>query len=266
MPELPEVETIVQGLNLVLPGLQVSQVQVLRSSVVKTPDLAARLQGQVFKTVTRRAKYLLFELSQGWLLAHLGMSGKFIFETSPTPVKPHDRVLFELSKGSRLIFNEIRCFGFLEWLVAPQASPRLAKLGPDALRGEQSAQALKEQARGVKRSIKEWLMDQAVIAGIGNIYACEILFSAQVLPTRASQGITLAEWKRILAETQRILQLAVQHNGTSISDYRRVDDKTGEFQNFLQVYGKEGQPCPRCGKPIRKIVQGGRGTWFCCKG
>ena len=109
-------------------------------------------------------------------------------------------------------------------------------------------------------------MDQAVIAGIGNIYACEILFSAQVLPTRASQGITLAEWKRILAETQRILQLAVQHNGTSISDYRRVDDKTGEFQNFLQVYGKEGQPCPRCGKPIRKIVQGGRGTWFCCKG
>ncbi len=266
MPELPEVETICRELRQVLPGQVIAQVEVLRPSVVRKDHGAfvQSLTGCSFQQVERKAKYLLFHLSQGAMLAHLGMSGKFVYDAHPQAFKAHDRVIFHLSNGANLIFSEIRCFGFVEFITNAENHPRLRRLGPDALSAPPSALEMKARAKKTRKSIKEFIMDQRTLAGLGNIYACEILFGARLNPTKQAGRLTSADWERFLSETKRILNLALKHNGTSISDYRRVDDKQGEFQNFLQVYGKEGQPCPRCGKGIKKIAQGGRGTWFCC--
>jgi len=249
-----------------LEGKRIERVEIHRASVVKnSPDqFIQATQGQLIRLIERRAKYILIHLERGGILGHLGMSGKFILDFKLKPIHSHDRVIFTLEDQSRLIFSEIRCFGFLEYLEDLATSERLERLGPDGLIDEIDPLAMRRRARGSRRNIKEWIMDQAVIAGIGNIYANEILFAAQVKPTRQAGRISKAEWERILKETKGILELALIHNGTSISDYRRVDDKTGEFQGFLQVYGKEGQPCPRCGRPIKKITQGGRSSWYCC--
>ncbi|OGG95465.1 MAG: DNA-formamidopyrimidine glycosylase [Candidatus Lambdaproteobacteria bacterium RIFOXYD12_FULL_49_8] len=264
MPELPEVETLRRELSQALVGFCIKKVTVNRASVVKgAPDSLKALNGRAFGPVLRRAKYLLFTFGEGpTLLAHLGMSGKFIVDQNQTHQGPHDRVVFDLDQGRRLIFCEMRCFGFLELAEKVERHPRLSKLGKDPLE-TLNPNWLKAQWQGRKKPVKSLLLDQNILAGIGNIYASEILFAAQIHPQTPGGDLGLKQLSRLLKETKRILELALVHNGTSISDYRRVDDKTGEFQDFLQVYGQAEAPCPVCGAPIQRLVQSGRSSFFC---
>lgn len=266
MPELPEVETIRAELAEELPGRRIEEVQVHRASVVKgEPRAFARaLEGRLFERFERLGKFLLLGLDRGpELLGHLGMSGKFILAPPQAPRQPHDRVRFRLDDRRWLIFSELRCFGYLELVPRREAHPSLARLGCDALNDPPTPAELKAAWGSTNRAIKTLLLEQRPLAGIGNIYAAEILFAARVHPETPGRRLGLKRLARLLEETARILGLALEHNGTSISDYRRVDDKTGQFQNFLQVYGKENQPCPSCGGPVKRKVQAQRSSFFC---
>jgi len=266
MPELPEVETIRRELSQALVGEQIYSVEVHRPSVVHEDptDFSRDLEGCFFQQVDRKGKYLIFQFSQGpAMLAHLGMSGKFILDrTSDPTLQTHDRVVFTL-KDQRLVFSESRCFGFLERTQDVANHPRIKRLGFDGLDPNLKPHDLKQAWGKSNRSIKTLLLQQSPIAGIGNIYAAEILFGAKLHPETLGKNLGDQALTKLIDETRRILSLALEHNGTSISDYRRVDDKTGEFQNFLQVYGKTGQPCPVCAKPISRSVQAQRSSFFC---
>jgi len=266
MPELPEVETIRRELSSELVGQQIKSVQVHRPSVVHEDPVSFShsLANRSFKQVQRKGKYLIFGFDQGPdMLAHLGMSGKFILDSSDSPeLQPHDRVVFTTHQG-RLVFSDSRCFGFLQRAKDMENHPRLARLGVDGLDPRLSATDLKKSWGKSSRDIKTLMLQQSPIAGIGNIYAAEILFAAKINPATPAKRLKLKDLQRLIGETHRILELALTHNGTSISDYRRVDDKTGEFQNFLQVYGKAGEPCPLCKQPIERLVQSQRSSFFC---
>ncbi|OGH02386.1 MAG: DNA-formamidopyrimidine glycosylase [Candidatus Lambdaproteobacteria bacterium RIFOXYC1_FULL_56_13] len=265
MPELPEVETVRRGLLAEVLGQKVLQVKVHRASVVRgAPKALCRaIEGQTLEGIDRAAKYLLFRFGPHSLLAHLGMSGKFVVTKAQEPLKPHDRVVFTLSDQRRLVFSELRCFGFLELLDPNVQHPRLAKLGVDALTAAIEPKALQAAWSHTKRPLKTLLLDQSPLAGIGNIYAAEILFAAKLSPLLAGNKLRPTQALRLLEETRRILGLALEANGTSISDFRRVDDKTGGFQEFLQVYGKTDQPCRTCGREIKRIIQAGRSSFYC---
>ncbi|MDT8447142.1 MAG: bifunctional DNA-formamidopyrimidine glycosylase/DNA-(apurinic or apyrimidinic site) lyase [bacterium] len=266
MPELPEVETIRRELNAELPGRRIEELQVHRTSVVhgKPQALVQGLTGRRFGPVERLGKYLLFSFDQGpELMAHLGMSGKFVLAPTDAERRVHDRVRFLLDQGRQLIFSELRCFGFLELLAEGRNHPRLNKLGQDAYSGSYDVKSLKEAWAESTRPIKTLLLEQSPLAGIGNIYAAEILFAAQIHPETPGRRLGPKRLARLITETKAILELALSHNGTSISDFRRVDDKTGGFQNFLKVYGKENQPCPTCGGAVKRIVTAQRSSFFC---
>lgn len=265
MPELPEVHTIAAALQQKIEGRRIDSVEILRDSVIKNPpeEFLLALQGRSIQGIERIAKYLLFRLDSGQMLAHLGMSGKFVLDENDHN-DPYARVIFHLDNASRLIFAEIRCFGFLEYLKAGQASPRLQGLGPDALI-QQDPETLKKRAQGRKTPIKNLLLDQHFLAGIGNIYAAEILFMAGIRPTRPTDKLGPKAWQGLSESIPAILNLALEHNGTTISDYRRVDEKKGEFQNFLKVYQRADQPCRVCKTPIKRIVQAARSSFYCPK-
>lgn len=265
MPELPEVETVRRGLEQEVLGQRVLKVTVHRASVVRGNPraLCKAVEGQTLERIERQAKYLLFHFGSASLLAHLGMSGKFVVTRAKEPLKPHDRVVFILEDQRRLVFSELRCFGFLELLGRDLNHPRLAKLGVDALSAPIEPRALQAAWAKTKRPLKTLLLDQNPLAGIGNIYASEILFAAKLSPLLAGNKLRPSQAVRLLEETRRILGLALEANGTSISDFRRVDDKTGGFQEFLQVYGKEDQPCRTCGRGIKRIIQAGRSSFYC---
>lgn len=266
MPELPEVETIRAELAQELAGRRIEEVQVHRASVVRgAPEaLSQTLTGRRFERFERLGKYLLLGFDAGpELMAHLGMSGKFVLAPSGAQRQVHDRVRMRLDDHRWLIFSELRCFGFLELVPRRSEQPRLLKLGRDALNDPPPASALKAAWGASNRAVKTLLLAQRPLAGIGNIYAAEILFAARIHPETPGRKLGPKRLARLLEETARILELALEHNGTSISDYRRVDDKTGGFQNFLNVYGKENQPCPSCGGPVKRKVQAQRSSFFC---
>ncbi len=269
MPELPEVETIKKELLPLVEGHTIDKVEVFRSGIIKGEGFISSLEGKKILKLRRVAKYLLFELDQGYLLAHLGMTGKFtksgLDPENNAAIQSHDRARFRLSSGQIITFSDIRCFGFLTYLDELKSYPRLQGLGPDALTDELSPKAFKDKAKGKAKRIRDFLLDQRIIAGVGNIYANEACFRAKIRPAKKAGSLTLNEWKSLLAQTQEIIKEALVHNGTSISDYKRVDDKSGDFQNFLQVYGKDKSPCPTCQTLIKREVYGGRSAFFCSK-
>lgn len=268
MPELPEVETIVRELNNHLPGKKILSIDVLRkSTIVRDIELFKNnLTGKVIKSIHRQGKYLLFECDKDcWMMAHLRMTGKFIFQNHSIGHHPHNRTVFQLSGKSHLIFNDVRCFGTLEFVSELKNHPKLKLLGWDPWDKKLTSKKLKEQLNKRKASIKSLLLNQSIIAGLGNIYAAEILFDACIRPDTTGANITVDQAKRIIKSMRFILSEALKYNGTSISDFRRVDDKQGTFQNFLKVYGKEKQPCIKCSSPIIRIIQNQRSTFYCEK-
>lgn len=267
MPELPEVETIVRELDAQLPGQQIEAVQVFRNTPLgrtSTTVFSQKLVGKKITSVKRRGKFILFHLApSGLLVGHLRMTGKFILAQAPKNPGKHHRVWFKLKGGSTLIYEDLRCLGTLEVLDNQAQSASLNRLGVEPLSPEFTAAWLKQALKNNRTPLKHWLMNQGNIAGLGNIYVSEILFRARLSPLKPAEKVRSKQAEGIHLHTLEVLKAALISNGTTISDFRRVDDKTGEFQNFLQVYGKEGSPCTACTKPIQRIVQQQRSTFYC---
>lgn len=273
MPELPEVETVVRGLAKCLPGLKIERVEVLHPRPLGGTSPQAFndfFAGRSFEKISRFGKYLWFMLdNKSSMVAHLRMTGKFIFQERQDYPHDHIRVIFFLSGGARLYFKDVRLFGTLKIYPPGAVILEWEKLGVDPVLEKLTAEYLLDKARGRKIPVKTFLLDQSVMAGLGNIYASEILFSARISPFIPVLKISRKQWERIVEFTEEILARAILHNGTSISDFRNVDDKTGEFQKMLMVYQRGGQICRVCGKTvIEKAVQGQRSTFYCplCQG
>ena len=267
MPELPEVETIVSSLHPLLKGKEFSAINILNKNTVKASKkvFANFLIAKKIQKVTRYGKYILFVLDNGCqLVTHLRMSGKFIYPSEEQKAK-HDRVNFVFTDKSKLVYSDVRCFGTMELLKKDESIKEIKKLGLDALDKKFNLEYLSKKLQNKNLSIKDFLLEQNQLAGIGNIYASEILFASGISPFKICNTISKKNTQKILENTQKILSLAVKHNGTSISDYRRVDDKKGEFQNFLKVYGRKDEVCSNCNSPIQKAKQRQRSTFYCAK-
>jgi formamidopyrimidine-DNA glycosylase len=286
MPELPEVETVRMGLSPAMEGARFKQVEV-RQRRLRWPlpkDFEKRLQGQKVEGLGRRAKYLLADLSSGdVLLMHLGMSGSMrlrrngqqvlgdprYFETAKD--EKHDHVVFHMSNGATITFNDPRRFGSMK--IVPRAKldsePLLRNLGPEPLGNEFDAAMLANACAGKKTSLKAALSDQRVVAGLGNIYVCEALFRARLSPKRQASTIADRNGKpndraRALVDAiKTVLHDAIKAGGSSLRDHRRADGTLGDFQHKFQVYDREGEPCPHCKGKIKRIVQTGRSTFYC---
>ncbi len=295
MPELPEVETVRRGLAPVLEGAEIERVE-LRRADLRFPfsrRFAARLKGLRITALRRRAKYLLAELDDGTvLLMHLGMSGSFRIERgrikaggrqSAQRVKSdplsyerqktaaHDHVVFHLTDGSRVVYNDPRRFGFM--LLIPRkefdAHPLLKNLGLEPTGNELSAEALAPRFAGRAAPLKAILGDQRVIAGLGNIYVCEALWRARLSPKRASGTVVRADGApserlvRLVEAVRAVIAEAIAAGGSSLRDYVQANGELGLFQHRFAVYDREGKPCPRRDGKIRRIVQSGRSTFYC---
>ena len=266
MPELPEVETTRRGIRPALAGRFVTGM-VLRERRLRWPiprGLPARLAGQRIRDVRRRAKYLLIELERGTLIAHLGMSGSLRILPADTPPLAHDHYDLVLDSGRCLRFNDPRRFGCLLWVTGdPERHRLLATLGPEPLGRGFDATYLAARARGRRVAVKQFLMDQRVVVGVGNIYASESLHRAGVDPRRAAGRVSRAKLERVVASVREVLRGAIQRGGTTLRDYVNADGVPGHFSVDLLVYERAGQPCRRCGSVIRQVVQGQRSTYFC---
>jgi len=266
MPELPEVETVRRGLADAVTGRRVTDVAIherrLRKPLAR--DFAAALTGRRIEQVHRRAKYLLLELDDGasWLV-HLGMTGTLVVLPADEPRRTHTHVVATLDDGRTLRFHDPRRFGLMRVGPADRLA-ELAVLGPEPLDGAFSADFLHATARRQRRAVKSLLMDQRVVAGLGNIYVNEILFGAGIRPTRKTSRVTRADAERIVAETGRVLAEAIALRGSSISDYRDERGEPGAFQNTFRVYERDGEPCHRCNDGvIRRRVIVGRSSFYC---
>ena len=267
MPELPEVETVRQGLSSWVAGQSVTQVKSFRSDL-RFPlpvDLSARLSGRVCRHIGRRGKYLLFDFGDVILVWHLGMTGQFHVLPVGAPQGRHEHLRIDLASGQSLRYRDMRRFGYLGLLQPGElvTHPWFASLGPEPLGPEFSAGYLNKVCQGRKAPIKNVLMDARVVVGVGNIYACESLYRATILPMRPASTLSAKEGAALVAEVQAVLEAAIAAGGSSISDFVQVDGKPGYFAHDFKVYGRAGQLCGRCGGMIERCVLAGRGTFYC---
>lgn len=254
MPELPEVETLCRQLNALLPGRRILAMALLDPLLGEVPDLA----GRIVEAVTRSGKWLQMRLTGGLTVTlHLRMSGRLRWQESDAPLPAYTRLWLAFPEGRLVLIDPRR---FATFAVGEKtAAPALA---PDPLNGL-SAKKLAAIARGRRLPVKAFLMDQRLIPGIGNIYASEILHEAGIAPDRPAQALSAAEWRAVARSAALVLTRAVDCRGTTMSDWRDLHGRPGSNQEHLRVYGRQKEPCPRCGVPIVRTVHGGRGTWFC---
>jgi formamidopyrimidine-DNA glycosylase len=283
MPELPEVETVRRGLAPVMEGKRFAKVEVRRGDL-RWPlpkGFAQKLNGKTVQGLGRRAKYLLADLSSGdVLLMHLGMSGSFRVGKDSAPgtyyherskSTAHDHIVFHMSNGATVTFNDPRRFGSMKLVSRARLEdePLLRSLGPEPLGNEFDAAMLAKACAGKKTSLKAALSDQRVVAGLGNIYVCEALFRARLSPKRIASTIADRNGKpnerakKLVDAIKAVLKDAIEAGGSSLRDHRRADGSLGDFQHNFQVYDREGEPCPCCKGKIKRIVQGGRSTFYC---
>jgi len=283
MPELPEVETVRRGLAPAMEGRRIVSVQVNRPDL-RFPfpeNFAQRLSGQTIVRLGRKAKFLTAELSSGEVLVmHLGMTGRFTvsggqpgaFHHKSGTDAAHDHVIMITdtdnkitAASSTITYNDPRRFGFMELWPAEQfqAYPRLMAMGPEPLTNRFSAAYLDEALKGKKAPIKAALLDQSVIAGLGNIYVCEALWRSKISPKRLSNSIPGLRAARLAPAINDVIAEAIEAGGSSISDFASASGELGYFQHRFAVYDREGEPCRACGTPIRRLVQSGRSTFYC---
>ncbi|HVZ00328.1 MAG TPA: bifunctional DNA-formamidopyrimidine glycosylase/DNA-(apurinic or apyrimidinic site) lyase [Dongiaceae bacterium] len=268
MPELPEVETVARGLAKRLEGRKLAKVETRRGDL-RWPfpkGFAKRLTGRRVVKVRRRAKYIVAELDDGnALLAHLGMSGRMLLSKGRPALEAHDHVIIETDDGWVLRFNDARRFGMMD-IVATDALERhklIRGIGPEPLGNDFSGPVLAAALKGKKTSIKAAILDQKVVAGVGNIYASEALYRARISPKRMAYTVQGDRAEKLAAAIKAVLNEAVAAGGSSLRDYVQADGELGYFQHKWRVYEKEGRDCPHCGGKIRRIVQGGRSTFYC---
>ncbi len=278
MPELPEVETVRRGLAPMMEGAVIAQADVNRPDLrwPFPPDMAARLTGRQVLGLRRRSKYILADLDSGeTLLIHLGMSGRMLISGDPlgqfvhdhpAPEK-HDHVVLHMDNGARVTFNDPRRFGAMDLLDTATAEQHklLAVLGPEPLGNAFNEDVLVHAFKGKASPVKSALLDQRIVAGLGNIYVCEALFRAGVSPRRKAGNISQARVQALVPIIREVLSDAIAAGGSSLRDFRQADGELGYFQHSFDVYGREGQPCrtPGCTGTVQRIVQSGRSSFYC---
>jgi formamidopyrimidine-DNA glycosylase len=295
LPELPEVETVRRGLQPVMEGRRIIGVRTNRKDLrFAFPDrFAARLTGRTITSMGRRAKYLMADLDDGEVLVmHLGMTGRFIIETAgsfgnPDVLVPgeftqtvnrlinHDHVVFDIEGGARITYNDVRRFGFMSLIARSDigSHPLTKDIGIEPLGNALTPAKLAELFAGKSTPLKSALLDQRLIAGLGNIYVCEALFRAGLSPRRAAGTLTRKDGsatvraERLTAEIRLVLQEAIEAGGSTLRDFAHTDGSLGYFQHRFKVYDQEGEPCPnpRCAGVVERIVQSGRSTFFCAQ-
>lgn len=268
MPELPEVELIVRDLNMVAAGRKITYVRVLWPGYIEgvpAKQMDKTLAGEVIKNVERRGKFILFRLTHWAMLNHLRMTGKIIKQHAGEGILKHSHVVLRLDDGFDLVFSDVRKFGRLRVFPVDETDQKLESLslGLEPFDSKFTGKRLASIFAGRKKSIKNVLLDQTLIAGIGNIYACEILFSSRTNPFKPAGLVADGDITRIVRATRSVLNRAIAHGGSSISDYRRVNGQQGGMQDRFKVYGREGEYCLRCGDSIRREIQVGRSTFWC---
>jgi len=278
MPELPEVETVRRGLAPVMEGAVIARADVRREGL-RWPfpeHMAERLTGARIERLRRRSKYILGDLSTGeTLLIHLGMSGRMLisgavtggfYHDHPAPEK-HDHVVLDMDNGARITFNDARRFGAMDLFATglDDAHPLLAKLGPEPLGNAFNEAHLVAALSGRNTPIKSALLDQHNVAGLGNIYVCEVLYRAGINPKRKAGQLSATRIAGLVPVIREVLDEAIAAGGSSLKDYRQADGELGYFQHNFRVYDREGEPCrtPGCGGTIRRIVQSGRSSFYC---
>jgi formamidopyrimidine-DNA glycosylase len=265
MPELPEVETTRRGIAPHLEGRTVTRL-IVRDRRLRWPipeDLAIQIEGQTFTAVRRRAKYLLMEIGGGTLISHLGMSGNLRLVPAGTPVLKHEHVDIELDSGMTLRYTDPRRFGAMLWSRDPASHVLLAGLGPEPLTDAFDGKRLYQLSRGRSVAVKPFIMDNAVVVGVGNIYATEALFAAGIDPRREAGRIGLARYQRLADEIKRVLAYAIERGGTTLRDFTGGDGKPGYFQQELFAYGRGGELCKVCGVTLSELRLGQRASVFC---
>jgi formamidopyrimidine-DNA glycosylase len=270
LPELPEVETTRRGIAPHVVGRRVGGV-ILRRPDLRwpiPPEIAELLPGQRIDAVERRAKYLLLHTAVGSALLHLGMTGVLRVLPPDAPVGKHDHVDIALARTPtqepRLLrFTDPRRFGCLLWQPPGSTHELLANLGPEPLTDAFDGDLLWHLSRGRRAAVKLFLMDNAIVVGVGNIYASEALFAAGIDPRREAGSVSRVRYARLAAEVKRILAWAIERGGTTLRDFLNPDGAPGYFFRELMVYGRTGEPCHDCGTPIRQVVLGQRSTFWC---
>jgi formamidopyrimidine-DNA glycosylase len=272
MPELPEVETVRRGLAMRLTGRRIVHAELRRPDLRRPfpPLLAERLKGARIGELSRRGKYILIELDDnGLLLLHLGMSGRITAGGDNAPDEKHDHVVLRLDDGTVVRFNDPRRFGLIDYIErgAEAAHPLLAAMGPEPLEKGFDGAYLSRVLAGKLTPIKSALLDQKIVAGLGNIYACEALYRAGISPRRLAATVTGVRAARLAAAVREVLDEAIAAGGSSLRDYVQANGELGYFQHRWAVYGKEGEPCPgcTCAEGVRRISQAGRSSFFCGK-
>ncbi|MES2338208.1 MAG: bifunctional DNA-formamidopyrimidine glycosylase/DNA-(apurinic or apyrimidinic site) lyase [Pseudomonadota bacterium] len=265
MPELPEVETTVRGLEPVLDGQRLASV-VTRRGDLRRPfpdDLAQRMTGATVTGLSRRAKYGLIATDRGdTMIFHLGMSGRW--RVDPGELLPHDHLVIETGAGRRLALNDPRRFGSVDLVPTAgiDAFPPFRALGPEPLGAGFTAAHLDRALDGRIASIKQMLLDQRIVAGLGNIYVCEALYEARIRPSKPAGQVSRARLARLVAAVHLVLNAAIAAGGSTLRDYARPDGELGYFSKQFKVYGREGLPCD-CGGTVQRYVEGGRSTFWC---
>lgn len=266
MPELPEVETTRRGLLPHVVGRRIQDV-VVRNPNLRWPvprDLRERLRGERVLAIRRRGKYLLFDVANGHLLVHLGMSGRLSLVSPDQPPRAHDHVDLQLEGRKAVRLTDPRRFGAMLWVRGPAEKHVLLRgLGIEPLEPGLDGAALHRLARGRRIAVKQFLMNGRLITGVGNIYASEALFRAGVHPLRSVARISSTRWERLAGAVRDTLESALAAGGTTLRDYASLEGRPGEFGTQCAVYGREGEPCTRCGTAIRALRQGQRSTFYC---
>ncbi|MXO65094.1 bifunctional DNA-formamidopyrimidine glycosylase/DNA-(apurinic or apyrimidinic site) lyase [Altericroceibacterium endophyticum] len=264
MPELPEVETTIRGLARFLDGERLERVELRRANLRRPfpEDLVQRLTGARVTGLSRRAKYGLIGTDRGaTMVFHLGMSGRWRID--PSDIGTHDHLVMETT-GHRFALCDPRRFGSVDLLESDSLDQwsSFATMGPEPLGPDLTAEHLHRAFAGRKQAVKLLLLDQRIVAGLGNIYVCEALYRAHINPVKAGGRISLAALKRLIPAIQAVLYEAIEAGGSSLRDYAQPDGQLGYFSKQFDVYGREAEPCA-CGGTIKRIAQGGRSTWYC---
>lgn len=273
MPELPEVETVVRGISPSLEGQMIADV-VVRNRSFRKPiptDFEKQVVGKTVERVERRAKYIIITLDKGLsVLWHLGMSGRVtIVEEAKPDFAKHDHVAFKVKGGNWIVFNDARRFGLMDVCETDELAQHsfMKNVGPEPLSNSFNSAVLGENLAGKKSAIKQALLDGRNVAGVGNIYACEALFRSNINPKREAGKISKAKLDILCREIRSVLLEAIEAGGSTLKDHAQVDGELGYFQHQFKTYGREGEPCVTtgCNSKIKRIVQGGRSTFYCSK-
>ena len=267
MPELAEVETVRNTLKKRILHKKIVNVNIIYGKIIENDleEFKKVLINNEFKDILRKGKWLIFELNNYYLLSHLRMEGKYFIKNSTEEIVKHEHIIISFADGTDLRYHDTRKFGRMKLVKKEdlETTTEIAKQGKEPLDATLTSTYLLEKFKGKKLPLKTVLLDQEIISGLGNIYANEVLFASGINPLRSASSITKDECEKIISSSNKIIKKAIEMGGTTIKSYTSSLGVTGHYQDYLCVHKKEGEACPKCGKPIKKIKIGGRSTYYC---